>query len=76
METLKELDKHWMQKALKLAQKGEGLVSPNPLVGCVIVSKGGEKIGEGYHQKYGGPHAEVHAVNSVKPKKLALLSSW
>ncbi len=70
MEALNKIDQHWMREALKLAQKGEGHVSPNPLVGCVIVSKGGDKIGEGYHQKYGGPHAEVHAVNSVKPKKL------
>ncbi len=70
METLKKLDSHWMHEALKLAQKAEGHVSPNPLVGCVVVSKNGEKIGEGYHQQYGGPHAEVHAINSVKSKKL------
>ena len=70
IEALKKIDRKWMREALKLAQRGEGLVSPNPLVGCIIVSKEGDKIGEGYHQKFGGPHAEVHAVNSVKSKKL------
>lgn len=57
-----------MQQALELARKGRGQVSPNPMVGCVIVSENGEKIGQGYHQKYGEAHAEVHAVNSVKNK--------
>jgi diaminohydroxyphosphoribosylaminopyrimidine deaminase/5-amino-6-(5-phosphoribosylamino)uracil reductase len=52
-----------MQKAIELAEKGEGYVSPNPLVGAVIV-KDGEIIGSGYHQKYGDFHAEVNAFNS------------
>lgn len=54
------MDKIYMKKALDLAKKGEGRVSPNPMVGAVIV-KGGKIIGEGYHQWYGGPHAEVNA---------------
>lgn len=59
----------FMRRALELAEWGMGNVSPNPMVGCVIVH--GEKIiGEGYHQKFGGPHAEVHAVNSVKNQEL------
>ena len=60
------MDDHtiFMKRAFDLAMLGLGRVSPNPLVGCVIV-KNGEVIGEGYHQKYGGPHAEVNAVNSV-----------
>lgn len=62
-------DSHWMAQALALAEKGKGQVSPNPMVGCVIVSEDGEKIGEGYHKKYGEAHAEVHAVESVSPKK-------
>ncbi len=62
------VDRKWMKQAIELASKGAGYVSPNPLVGCVIVSKEGEKIGEGYHEKYGEPHAEVNAVNSVKDK--------
>ena len=48
-----------------MAEKGFGHVSPNPMVGCLIVHKG-EIIGSGYHKVYGGPHAEVNAINSVK----------
>lgn len=50
-----------MNRALKLAQKGMYTTSPNPSVGCVI-TQGDEVIGEGYHIKAGGPHAEVHAL--------------
>ncbi|WP_084362700.1 bifunctional diaminohydroxyphosphoribosylaminopyrimidine deaminase/5-amino-6-(5-phosphoribosylamino)uracil reductase RibD [Roseivirga echinicomitans] len=57
-------DLKWMQRALDLAELGRGHVSPNPMVGCVIVHNN-TIIGEGYHQKYGGPHAEVNAINSV-----------
>jgi len=59
-----------MQRALSLAEKGRGYVSPNPMVGSVIVSKDGDIIGEGYHQKYGKEHAEVLAVQSVDDKAL------
>lgn len=59
----------FMQRCLDLAQKGVGLVSPNPMVGCVIVYKG-KIIGEGFHQKYGEGHAEVNAIASVKDKSL------
>jgi len=62
-------DEFWMRKALDLARKGTGFTSPNPMVGCVIVSKKGELIGSGYHEKYGEAHAEVNAVQSVKNKK-------
>lgn len=51
----------YMERALALALKGAGKTSPNPLVGAVIV-KDGRIIGEGYHEVYGGPHAEVNAV--------------
>ena len=54
----------WMQRAFDLALLGSGRVAPNPLVGCVIV-KGDKIIGEGYHQHYGGPHAEVNAIRSA-----------
>lgn len=64
-----ETDEYWMRKALDLASKGSGSVSPNPLVGCVIISESGELIGTGYHKKYGEAHAEVNAVNSVKNGK-------
>lgn len=58
-----------MQRALQLAALGRGNVSPNPLVGCVIVHEG-KIIGEGFHQKYGEAHAEVNAVNAVENKEL------
>lgn len=53
-----------MARALELAEWGAGSVSPNPLVGCVIV-RDGRIIGEGYHEVYGGPHAEPNAVAAV-----------
>ena len=57
------LAKKGMQEAIALAKKGTGRVSPNPLVGAVIV-KDGEVIGRGYHEKYGQPHAERNALSS------------
>ena len=59
-----KLDIHFMKRALRLAKKGQGSVSPNPLVGAVIV-KDGHVIGEGYHQKYGESHAEINAINAA-----------
>lgn len=53
-------DERYMAMALSLAKKGAGFTNPNPMVGAVIV-KDGKIIGEGYHKKYGGPHAEVNA---------------
>ncbi len=58
-----------MQRAFDLALLGIGAVSPNPLVGCVIVHND-TIIGEGWHKVYGGPHAEVNAVASVNDKSL------
>lgn len=63
-------DRIWMQRALDLAANGMGYVSPNPMVGCVIVSDDGNLIGEGYHERYGRAHAEVNAINSVKDSDL------
>ena len=60
-----DFDERYMRRALRLARLGEGLVSPNPMVGAVIVAADGRIIGEGYHHQYGGPHAEVCAVCSV-----------
>nr|MCU0402415.1 bifunctional diaminohydroxyphosphoribosylaminopyrimidine deaminase/5-amino-6-(5-phosphoribosylamino)uracil reductase RibD [Algoriphagus sp.] len=59
----------YMRRALELAEWGGGYVSPNPKVGCVIVHQD-RIIGEGWHRAYGGPHAEVHAVNSVENQML------
>lgn len=58
-------DENYMQRAIQLAKCGEAGVAPNPMVGAVIV-RGGQIVGEGYHRKYGGPHAEVNAVRSVR----------
>ena len=54
-----------MKRALGLARRGKGRTSPNPLVGAVIV-KAGQIVGEGYHQKAGTPHAEIHALNAAR----------
>jgi diaminohydroxyphosphoribosylaminopyrimidine deaminase/5-amino-6-(5-phosphoribosylamino)uracil reductase len=59
----------YMRRCLELAQLGMGFVSPNPMVGAVVVHND-RIIGEGYHQKYGQAHAEVNAVNSVQDKSL------
>ena len=64
-ELFTDTDIQWMKQALKLAEKGKGYVAPNPLVGCVIVSKNGEKIGWGYHERFGEAHAEINALKSV-----------
>lgn len=64
----------YMQRCLDLAIKGLGNVAPNPMVGCVIVHNH-KIIGEGYHQQYGGPHAEVNAINSVVNKDLLAQST-
>ena len=64
-----ELDIPYMERALALAKKGIGHVNPNPLVGSIIV-KEGNIIGEGYHQKYGGPHAEINAFASLKESSI------
>ena len=53
-----------MAQALRLAELGLNSTSPNPRVGCVIVREG-QVIGEGWHQRAGTPHAEVHALNQA-----------
>lgn len=55
------LDDRMMRRAVALARKGEGRVEPNPMVGCVIVLRR-KVIGEGYHRRFGGPHAEIEAL--------------
>lgn len=62
-------DELFMLRAMELAMLGKGFVSPNPLVGCVIVHKD-KIIGEGWHRKYGESHAEVNAINNVQDKSL------
>lgn len=70
---INDSDIKYMRRALELATYGAGHVSPNPMVGAVIVAPGGRIIGEGWHRKYGGPHAEVNAVRSVHENNRALL---
>ncbi len=60
------IHKKWMKRAIHLASLGEGLTSPNPMVGAVILDKKGNLISEGFHQKAGMPHAEVMAFNNLK----------
>jgi diaminohydroxyphosphoribosylaminopyrimidine deaminase/5-amino-6-(5-phosphoribosylamino)uracil reductase len=55
----------WMQRALQLAALGSGRTSPNPLVGCVILDSSSQLVGEGFHQRAGTPHAEVHALRQA-----------
>ena len=58
-------EEHLMRQALALARRGEGCVEPNPMVGAVIASASGVIIGEGWHEAFGGPHAEVAALSAA-----------
>lgn len=60
-----ENDAFYMSRALKLAEQGRGRVEPNPMVGCVLVSEDGTILGEGFHQHFGGNHAEVNALEDA-----------
>ena len=55
-----------MRRCLELAERGAGHVSPNPMVGAVLVGPEGALLGEGWHERYGGPHAERHVVADVE----------
>lgn len=66
-------DEFYMQRCFDLARLGAGSVSPNPMVGAVLVHED-RIIGEGWHQRYGQAHAEVNAVNSVLPENRALIA--
>jgi len=57
---------NYMKECFKLAKKGIGKTSPNPLVGCVVLDRNGNKISEGYHSKYGENHAERDALLKLK----------
>jgi diaminohydroxyphosphoribosylaminopyrimidine deaminase / 5-amino-6-(5-phosphoribosylamino)uracil reductase len=64
MSTVTDTDRRHLERAIDLAERGRGLVSPNPLVGAVI-GRDGEAIGEGFHRALGGPHAEVEAITDA-----------
>lgn len=61
-----ELDESFFHKALELAERGRGFVSPNPMVGALVVH-GGEIVGTGFHHRFGGDHAEVEALRDAGP---------
>ncbi len=60
-------DEKWMRRALALAARGRGETNPNPMVGCVVV-KNGRVVGEGFHARAGGPHAERIALAMAGPR--------
>ncbi|MCQ2753512.1 MAG: bifunctional diaminohydroxyphosphoribosylaminopyrimidine deaminase/5-amino-6-(5-phosphoribosylamino)uracil reductase RibD [bacterium] len=62
----KSIHEKYMKMCFKLAQKGEGKTSPNPLVGCVVLDKNGKIISKGYHKKCGENHAERDALSKLK----------
>ena len=61
-----ENDNYWMQRALELARRGIGVTSPNPAVGCVILDRAGQVVGEGWHEYDLLDHAEVVALNEAQ----------
>ncbi|MGX1502398.1 UNVERIFIED_CONTAM: diaminohydroxyphosphoribosylaminopyrimidine deaminase/5-amino-6-(5-phosphoribosylamino)uracil reductase [Streptomyces graminofaciens] len=63
MATAAEADA--MRRAITLAARGLGSTSPNPVVGCVVTDASGHVVGEGFHQRAGGPHAEIHALRAA-----------
>ena len=66
---MKSTHKKYMSLALELAQKGKGFVSPNPLVGAIIV-RDDKIVGSGFHPKFGEAHAEINAINNAKENKI------
>ncbi|MFK7846437.1 MAG: bifunctional diaminohydroxyphosphoribosylaminopyrimidine deaminase/5-amino-6-(5-phosphoribosylamino)uracil reductase RibD, partial [Rhodothermales bacterium] len=62
------IHERWMHRCLELARRGYGHASPNPLVGSVLVGESGEVLGEGWHQAYGGHHAERNAILDAESK--------
>jgi diaminohydroxyphosphoribosylaminopyrimidine deaminase/5-amino-6-(5-phosphoribosylamino)uracil reductase len=63
-------DETMMRRALELARRGAGFVSPNPLVGAVIARLDRHVIGEGWHERFGGPHAEIKALQSAQGRDM------
>lgn len=64
MRAARPADELWMRRALALARKGEGATRPNPPVGAVVV-RGNRVVGEGWHRRAGGDHAEIHAIRQA-----------
>jgi diaminohydroxyphosphoribosylaminopyrimidine deaminase/5-amino-6-(5-phosphoribosylamino)uracil reductase len=70
MPTCTETDKAHLARAIELAQKGVGAVKPNPAVGAVV-ARDGQVLGEGWHERYGGAHAEVNAIEACGMAELS-----
>ncbi|MEX2406326.1 MAG: bifunctional diaminohydroxyphosphoribosylaminopyrimidine deaminase/5-amino-6-(5-phosphoribosylamino)uracil reductase RibD, partial [Actinomycetota bacterium] len=58
-------DEVYIERAISLAERGRGLVSPNPMVGAVLVASDGRVAGEGWHEGPGTPHAEIRALEQA-----------
>ena len=56
------VDRHWLDRAARLATRGHGGAQPNPLVGCIVLDAADRVVGDGYHRRAGGPHAEIMAL--------------
>ena len=67
VNNLAQIDAYYLQRAIELAERGRGLVEPNPLVGAIITLDN-RPVSSGWHEKYGGPHAEVHALRRAGSK--------
>lgn len=67
---ISDKDIYWMQRALELARRGIGVTSPNPAVGCVILDRAGQVVGEGWHEYDLRDHAEIVALNEAKQHAL------
>ena len=63
-------DSYWMSRALEYAARGQGRVEPNPMVGCVMVEDD-DMLSCGYHRYFGGPHAEVEALEHCDPNRVS-----
>ncbi|WP_203328959.1 bifunctional diaminohydroxyphosphoribosylaminopyrimidine deaminase/5-amino-6-(5-phosphoribosylamino)uracil reductase RibD [Candidatus Laterigemmans baculatus] len=68
-------DEAWMHRAAELAMRGQGLVEPNPMVGCLIV-RDGQVLGEGWHRRFGGPHAEREALAAAGERADLSGATW
>ncbi|MFZ0744862.1 MAG: bifunctional diaminohydroxyphosphoribosylaminopyrimidine deaminase/5-amino-6-(5-phosphoribosylamino)uracil reductase RibD [Terracidiphilus sp.] len=69
---VEEQDRYWMRRALELARRGIGVSSPNPAVGCVILDRAGQVVGEGWHEYDLLDHAEVVALNEAKQHAITI----
>ncbi len=69
-DTHADMHEFWMTRAIELAQRGRGSVEPNPMVGCVVV-KDGKSMSEGFHERFGQPHAEVNAISKLSAADIA-----